>query len=53
VLLRLLGRKSGVSLDELMTTWGIQKHSARALMSYARRAGHKVVVIAEGRYKLD
>lgn len=52
-LLRLLRRKNGVSLDELTAAWGIQKHSARALMTYARRAGHEITVIDVGRYRLS
>ena len=51
-LLRLLRRKNGVSVEELTAAWGIQTHSARALITYARRAGHEVTVIDVGRYRL-
>ncbi len=42
IVAELLGRTSGVSLEELIAKTGWQPHTCRAKISVLRKAGHKV-----------
>lgn len=52
VVMQMLSRPHGVSLEELMKKLGVQQHTARAYISVESRKAGKKAVPAEGRYTL-
>lgn len=51
-LVKLLGRRRGVTLDEASEALGIQPHSVRSLISRRVRHGGYRVAVKDGRYRV-